>query len=54
MNIEKEIFKNSTVNYNKLIEYGFININNNYIYECNFMNDEFRAIITINDREIIG
>jgi len=50
MNIEKEVFKRVSVNYNKLIDYGFKKENNVYIYEQNFLNNEFKAIILIDDK----
>lgn len=52
--MEEEVFKKSKVNYNKLLDYGFIKDNNNYIYSINFMNNTFKAIITINNDIING
>ena len=54
MNIENEIFKRAKVDYNKLLKYGFKKDNNNYIYEKIFLNDSFKAIITISDKGIIS
>ena len=48
MNIEKEIFKRGKIDYQKLIQYGFKKDNEIYKYSVNFMNDKFRADITIN------
>lgn len=53
MNIEKEIFKRSKVDIDKLIKYGFKKENNKYIYEKRFL-DNFKAIIYIEDNNIIG
>ena len=50
MIIEDEIFKKTVVNYKKLLKYGFKKNNNNYIYECVFFNDDFKAIISIDDK----
>ena len=50
MNIEEEIFKKSKINVNKLLKYGFKKENNDYIYEKNFLNDSFKAIVIINDK----
>ena len=49
MNIEKEIFQRTKVNLNKLIKYGFIKENSIYTYERYFLNNEFKAIITIDN-----
>ena len=49
MNIENDIFKRTTVDYNKLVLFGFNKINNNYIYERKFFNDEFKAIINVDN-----
>ena len=46
MNIENEIFKRHSVNFNKLEEYGFKKNNSFYLYEKEFL-DNFKAIITI-------
>lgn len=53
MNIE-EIFKRSKVDYNKLINYGFKKEKDNYKYTKLFMNNNFKAIITINKEGIIN
>ena len=47
MNIEKEIFKKYTLDYKKLVKYGFREINTAYIYEKFFNNNEFKAVIEI-------
>ena len=47
LDIENEIFKRAYVNFEKLLEYGFKNNNNNYTYERVFFDNEFKAIITI-------
>lgn len=50
MNIENDIFKRTTVNYKRLEEYGFKKSNNDYIYEKEFLDNDFKAIITINNK----
>lgn len=50
MSLENDIFKRSIVNYNKLKEYGFKKNNNKYIYEKQFLNNSFKAIITIDEK----
>ena len=50
MNIENDIFKRTTVNYKRLEEYGFKKSNNDYIYEKKFLDNDFKAIITINNK----
>ncbi len=50
MNLEEEIFKKSNVNFKKVKEYGFIETKDNYTYEKEFLNNEFKAIINI-DKE---
>jgi len=55
LTFEKEVFKKSIPDYNKLVEYGFILKNKEYIFEKNFMDDEFRANIKISlDGDITG
>ena len=51
--IENDIFKRTRVNYNKLINYGFKKYLDNYIYECNFLNNSFKAIIKIDSKGTI-
>ena len=50
MSIETEIFKRSTVDFKKLKKYGFEKNNNNYTLEKLFFNDDFKAIISINEK----
>ena len=47
MNIEYDVFKKSTPNYNKLVDYGFYMKDNSFLYETTFF-DSFKAIISIN------
>ena len=54
MKIEEEIFKKSKPIKEKLIKYGFKKENNIYIIEKTFMNDSFKAIITIEKENIKG
>ena len=54
MSIEKELFKRSEVIFDKLEKYGFIKKNNYYLYEKNFLNDDFKAIITIDTKGIVN
>ena len=49
MNIEEEIFKNSIVNIDKLIQYGFKKDNDNFIFESYLLNNEFKVIINYNN-----
>ena len=53
MNIENEVFKRFNVNYNKLEDYGFKKEKNNYVLEKNFLNNDFKAIITISSKGIV-
>ena len=53
MNIEREIFKRSKVNFDKLISYGFKKENNGYIYEKLFL-DNFKVIIYIDGNSVTG
>ena len=54
MTIEEEIFKKSTPNQQKLKEYGFKKENNIYKMEKSFMNGNFKAIVTIENKSIKG
>lgn len=53
MNIENEIFKRFSINYKKLENYGFIKNNNIFLLEKNFLNNDFKAIISINSKGFI-
>ncbi len=53
MNIEKDIFKRTDIDFKRLKTYGFKNNNNEYIYEKVFLNNKFKAIITINKDKIV-
>lgn len=50
MNIEKEIFEKSNVDFKKIEKYGFIKEKEKYIYYKNFMNESFKAEITIDKK----
>ena len=50
MNIENEIFKRTSVNFNSLLKYGFQKENDIYKLEKKFLNNEFKAIINIDDK----
>lgn len=51
--IEKEIFKRSRVDYNKLLNYGFIEKDDNYTLEKD-INDSLKVIIEINQKGFIN
>lgn len=54
MNIEKDIFKRTIVNFKQIEPYGFKKGNNKYIFEKKFLKNDFKAIITIDDKGIIS
>ncbi len=55
MSIEKEVFKRCKIDFEKLLSYGFLNENDDYIYSKNIMNDNFRVdIIVTKDGRIAG
>ena len=54
MNIENEIFKRNNVNFKKLKKYGFKKDNDNYVFEKPFLNDDFKAIINIDNKGIVS
>ena len=54
MNIENEIFKRTVVNFDNLEKYGFKKESNTYIYESIFLNNEFKAIINVNDKGLVS
>ena len=47
MNIEKEVFQKYKVDYSKLEEFGFKKELDNYIYTKNFLDNDFKCIVTI-------
>lgn len=54
MNIEKDIFKRTIVNFKQIELYGFKKENNKYIFEKNFLKNDFKAVINIDDKGIIS
>ena len=54
LNIENEVFKKTSVNFNNLEKYGFIKEKNIYKYAKNFFNNEFKAIISIDDKGFVS
>ena len=54
LNIENDIFKRTNVNFNLLEKYGFKKENNTYIFEKVFFNNDFKAIINIDDKGLIS
>ena len=54
LNIENEIFKRTAANYNNLEKYGFKKESNTYIYEKKFFDNEFKAIIRVNNKGLIS
>lgn len=54
MDIEKEIFKKTKINYEKLIKYGFEKQKDSYILKKQFLNNQFLAIISITKKGYIS
>lgn len=54
MSIEEGIFKKSVIDFNKLAVYGFIKSGNLWQYTTNFMNNDFRAEITIDESGVVS
>ena len=54
MNIENEVFKRTVANFNNLEKYGFKKENNTYIYENIFLNNEFKAIIRVDNKGLVS
>ncbi|MCD8027683.1 MAG: MmcQ/YjbR family DNA-binding protein [Erysipelotrichaceae bacterium] len=54
MTIEEEVFKKSSIVFDKLISYGFIKNNDIYLYTTNILNNSFRVEITINHKGMIN
>ena len=50
LNIEEEIFNRSSIKYDKLLKYGFKKENNQYIFEKNFLNNNFKSVIIIDEK----
>ncbi len=53
MEIEKEVFKRASIDFKKLILYGFIKNKENYTYNKTFMDGEFKAEISIDKNKNI-
>lgn len=54
MTIEEKIFRCATVNLKALIPYGFKKFQDKYIIEKMFMNNSFKAIVTIDKNDIVS
>jgi predicted DNA-binding protein (MmcQ/YjbR family) len=54
MTIEENIFKKSKLNKNKLLEYGFVNYNNEYEISKCILNNNFKIIVKIINNKPIG
>ena len=52
--IESSVFKRSNVDFNKLEKYGFKKNDNYYVFEKKFLNDDFKAVITIDENGIVS
>ena len=53
LEIEKEIFKKSIADFNRLKQYGFILIDNHYIFNKTFFHNEFKATIIVDKNSIV-
>ena len=54
MNIEDNIFKRYEIDINKLVSFGFIKDNDTYTYTKVFMDNTFKAVITIDNNKVLG
>lgn len=55
MNIEENIFKKASPDFDKLLKYGFVKSKNLYSFEKVFMDNKFRAVIKVlNDGKVSG
>ena len=54
MSIEYEVFKKSIVDFKLLENYGFKKEKDYYIYETNILDDSFKVIIRVNERNVSG
>ena len=54
MNIENEIFKRTNVDFKKLEKYGFKKEKNDYLYEKKFLDNDFKAIVIVNDKGVVS
>ncbi len=54
LNIENEVFKRTTVNFNNLEKYGFQKENDTYKFEKIFLNNEFKTIISIDGKGLVS
>ena len=52
MNIEKDIFKRGKIDFHKLLDYGFVRNENNYVYQKEFMKN-FLACVTVDLNECV-
>ena len=54
MNIEYNLFKRTSVDYEKLLRYGFRKIDDKYIYEKKFLDNDFKAIVIVHNNCVNG
>ena len=50
MTIESDVFKRQTIDFNKLIDYGFSKKSDKYVIEKSFMDNNFKAVITVDKK----
>ena len=54
MNIENDVFKRTNVNFSLLEKYGFKKDNSIYLYEKTFLNNDFKAIIIVDEKGFVS
>lgn len=54
MTIEENIFKRAVINFDSLKEYGFYKKGNNWCFEKEFMQGEFRAIVRVDGNGVLS
>ncbi len=54
MDLESEIFKKSTIDYSKLLSYGFKKENDIYLYQQKILDNKFMIVVKINNKGIVN
>ena len=50
-NLDNIELKNKMIDYNKLIEYGFIKLENTYIFKTKICDEQFEVVVSLSDNE---
>ena len=54
MTIEEKAFERKRFVFEKLLEYGFKKVGNDFVFDADFMNGDFHAVVSVYESGIIS